>query len=65
MKARWIIGIIFIILFVLFVALGIWAFASGINSGSINYIVGPLFGTVSILIEVGLLIVGLIMAIKK
>ena len=57
--------IIFIILFVLFVALGIWAFASGINFGSINYIVGPLFGTVSILIEVGLLIVGLIMAIKK
>ena len=65
MKARWIIGIIFIILFVPFVALGIWAFASGINSGNINYIVGPLFGTVSILIEVGLLIVGLIMAIKK
>lgn len=52
MKARRIIGIIFIILFVPFVALGIWAFASGINSGNINYIVGPLFGTVSMLIGV-------------
>lgn len=65
MKARRIIGIILIILFVPFVALGIRAFASGINSGNINYIVGPLFGTISMLIGVGFLIVGLIMAIKK
>ena len=44
MKARRIIGAILIILFVPFVALGIWAFASGINSENINYIVVPLFG---------------------
>ena len=65
MKTRRIIGIIFLILFVPFVSLGIWAFVSGINSGNINFVVGPLLGTMSILIGVGFLIPGLILTIKK
>ena len=65
MKTRKIIGIIFLILFVLFAGLGIWAFFSGINSGNINFIVGPLLGTMPILIGVGFLIPGLILTIKK
>ena len=45
MKTRMIIGIIFLILFVPFVGFGIWAFVSDINSGNINFVVGPLLGT--------------------
>lgn len=65
MKTRKIIGIIFIVVFVLFLASGIWAFIAGIRSGNVNFILGPLFEIASLFIGVGFLIAGLIMTIKE
>lgn len=65
MKTRKIIGLIFIVVFVLLLAMGIWAFVTGIRAGNVNFILGPLFGIAFLFLGVGFLIAGLIMAIKN
>lgn len=65
MKKRRIVGIIFIVLSAFFISFGIWGFISGINSGNVNYIIGPVLGTIFIFTGIGFLIPGLIMTIKK
>lgn len=65
MKTRKIIGLIFIAVFALFLTAGIWAFVTGIRSGNVNFILGPLFGIAFLFLGVGFLIAGLIMAIKN
>lgn len=65
MKTRKIIGLIFIVVFVLLLAAGIWAFVTGIPSWNVNFILGPLFGIAFLFLGVGFLIAGLIMTIKN
>lgn len=56
MKKKIITGFIFITLAILLITIGVWFAISGINSGNINFIAGPLVGVLFINGGIGFMI---------